>query len=735
MGAKVTGNMGTESAENGSRLVHFATFEVDLRAGELRRDGRKVRVQEQPFQLLTVLLERPGDVVTRDELRAKLWPADTFVGFDHGLNAAVRRLRDALGDSAENPRFVETVARRGYRFIAPVSENGTAATPIPPAEVPESFLAGRVWWIATASVALLALGIGLGMLLTRKSIEPRVTERQLTANSSEHQVTAAAISPDGKYLAFADETGFYLRLIESGETHALWLPKTFDIRSVSWFPVGNHLVIAARTAPEQLSSLWDVSMFGGSPRKLIDEAAQPSVSPDGTRIAFLRGAPTNYKQECGCRELWLMQSDGQGPRVEVTDPEGLFGEVAWSTDGEHIAYPRVRFRGFERSAWLEVRDLAAGKSESIISNPRPGQVAAWTSQGRLIFSLLELPPNPNQSNLWSVRVDHNGHLDGAPVRVSSDSGYDGDISVSADGKRLATVKGTSQPDVYITDLEAHGTQLSDPRLLTFDERQDYPFSWTPDSKSVIFASDRDGTYHLFRQQINKPTPELLAGGNQPLTGPRLGPDGSFVLYLSQARLDEESDKVRIMRMPVAGGAPRLVLEGSGINNLQCGRLPSTTCIYSEIAADQITFFNFEPDTGKSQELSQFKIASEDYYNFHWSLSPDGRTLATAGGNEKEDDRILRLRSLEGRPTRDLALQGWVSINHVDWAADGQSLWINATSSAGVRTLLNLDLQDKVRPMMEDKRMTLGWAIPSPDGRHLAIWKASGSSNVWMLENF
>src|SRR5262249_46865661 len=97
-------------------VIGFGVFQADLRAGELRRNGSKVRLQDQPFQVLAVLLEKPGEVVTREELRAKLWPADTFVDFDHGLNAAIKRLRDALGESAERPIFVETIARRGYRF-------------------------------------------------------------------------------------------------------------------------------------------------------------------------------------------------------------------------------------------------------------------------------------------------------------------------------------------------------------------------------------------------------------------------------------------------------------------------------------------------------------------------------------------------------------------------------------------------------------------------------------------
>ena len=106
--------------------VRFGAFQLDLRTGELRKAGARINLPEQPFQVLKALLDRPGDLVTREELRQRLWPAETFVDFEHGLNAAVRRLRDALGDSADVPRFVETLPRRGYRFIAPVTAPSAA---------------------------------------------------------------------------------------------------------------------------------------------------------------------------------------------------------------------------------------------------------------------------------------------------------------------------------------------------------------------------------------------------------------------------------------------------------------------------------------------------------------------------------------------------------------------------------------------------------------------------------
>src|SRR6266852_4931908 len=115
-------------------ILRFGVFEVDLRAGEVRKQGVRIKLQEQPFQVLTQLLKRPGEVVTREELRAQLWPSDTFVDFDNGLNTSINKLREALGDSADSPRFIETLPRRGYRFIAPVTSvdgKGKAASVAP----------------------------------------------------------------------------------------------------------------------------------------------------------------------------------------------------------------------------------------------------------------------------------------------------------------------------------------------------------------------------------------------------------------------------------------------------------------------------------------------------------------------------------------------------------------------------------------------------------------------------
>ena len=145
------------SGDNSFRIVRFGIFEVDLKAGELRRSGLGVKLQQQPLQVLAALLEHPGEVVTRDELRNRLWPADTFVDFDHGLNAAIKRLCDALGESAETPIFVETVARRGYRFIGNVDRPAVTSSARPRLRQRLSLRNALVIGLMVCAVALLPL--------------------------------------------------------------------------------------------------------------------------------------------------------------------------------------------------------------------------------------------------------------------------------------------------------------------------------------------------------------------------------------------------------------------------------------------------------------------------------------------------------------------------------------------------------------------------------------------------
>ena len=145
-----------EERPQAKSVVRFGIFEVDLRAGELRRQGLKVKIQEKPFQILAVLLESPGEVITREELRQRLWPGDVFIDFDNSLNAAIKKLREALGDTADNPRFVETLPRHGYRLLAPVKTEEQA---FPAPEKSAEKISSSVLPLAIQPTALIALGL------------------------------------------------------------------------------------------------------------------------------------------------------------------------------------------------------------------------------------------------------------------------------------------------------------------------------------------------------------------------------------------------------------------------------------------------------------------------------------------------------------------------------------------------------------------------------------------------
>src|SRR3989442_1747133 len=156
-------------------ILRFGVFEVDVRTGELRKHGGRIKLQEQPFHVLTVLLQRPGEVVTREELRSQNWPADTFVDFDNSLNTAINKLREALGDSADSPRFIETLPRRGYRFIAPVTGVDGAAAGSAAGVSAATPIRGRKI-VAAVAVVVFAAGIS-GGLLWRARRTPHLTEK------------------------------------------------------------------------------------------------------------------------------------------------------------------------------------------------------------------------------------------------------------------------------------------------------------------------------------------------------------------------------------------------------------------------------------------------------------------------------------------------------------------------------------------------------------------------------
>lgn len=726
--------LGSSNGSNREHTRRFGVFELDLRAGELRRQGHKVKLQDQPFQVLAQLLERPGEIVTRDELRTRLWPADTFVDFDHSLNAAIRRLRDALGDSAENPRFVETVARRGYRFLAPVSAgapngNGSLHVGSAPIAFPTPLLRWRWWIFGAAGLAVLIFGLVLGLLFAprQSTAPPRIT--RVTANPVDDPVRAAAISQDGRYLAFSDETGFFLRQVDTGETHSMPLPENLVATSIHWFPDSTHILVAL-SGEHRESSLWQLSSMGGEARKLVDNACCAAVSPDGKEMAYVAGKALRQR-------IWLASLDGGQARQLVGQDDDLFGELAWSPDGKRLAYTTARFAyGSGGQATINVVQARNAGPEN--AKVRPTTVLSmfslrapisWVADGSLMYALSEPRPRQLDSNVWSVRLNNQSKPEGAPIRLTNDQGEVFSLSASHDGKRLIYVKGIPEPDVYVGNLDSAGT-LSDPQRLTLDDRQDLPYDWTSDGKQVIFISDRTGTFSVYRQAMGQMVPDMIVGGAQPLAEPRLSPDGTQLLYVMYPNWEAPDYEVPLMRVPLAGGPPQQIVKASWISNHQCARAPANVCVYSVVRDKDITFYRFDPLKGPGTQVFQLKDDVSQLYN--WSLSPDGSTLAIARGKWGEEPGPLHLVPLNGAPAKLLNVSGSPNLSSIDWAADSKTLWA-ATVGEKENELLQIDMRGNARAVWRPKKIKVGWAIPSRDGKKLALHVNSTSANIWMLE--
>lgn len=706
------------------RIIRFSTFEVNLNTGELRQRGQKVKLQEQPFQVLAALLERRGELVTREELRSKLWPSDTFVDFDHSLNAAIKRLRDALGESADAPVFIETMARRGYRFIAPVSGTFAASgvTIAAPERTKWSLLRHGIPVALFSSVVIAALAWTAWRYAWQRG---EMIERKLTTNSSENSISGVAISPDRKYFAYSDRTGVYLKLMRAGETQAVPLPAGFSARVDDWFPDGSHL-LASRTEGPGKASLWSISVFGGSPRKLADDAMSGMISPDGTYIAFSRG-DFSYVG-LWAREQWVMRSDGSDPvKVAADRSDGSWvGAPTWSPDGGQIAYVRMIWSFDAPKSSVEVNEWRKKRAETLFSDKVLGPALHWLPDGRLIYALASLQPQQD-STLWITSAKQSKKSSSPPKRIATENGWISRMTGSNDGKELIFLRGSRSPSVYIGTLSADGTQLLSHKRLTLDESMNLPFSWTPDSKSVLFNSSRNGSPVIFRQGIDQSLAEILVTSSDQVSQPRVTPDGSEIVYISTPESAGVETPSSIFAIPIGGGAPRLVLKDVGIYAVECARSPSTMCLYSVTKGSNLETFQFDPRSGKRTDTPQI----DPYCN--WSLSPDGsqRAIIVYGPTLS----TIQLRSTSTGKSRNLVVKGWDGLKNIDWSTDGRSLLVAWHDFQRDSALLKITLDGKATVLLRSNNPEVFYAIPSPNRRLLAIAEAASAQNVWQIENF
>jgi Tol biopolymer transport system component/DNA-binding winged helix-turn-helix (wHTH) protein len=769
-------------------VFNFADIEVREREFLLIRRGERLPVEPTAFRVLLFMLRNPGQLVSKEEIVASVW--NDIAVSDNSLTRAIAQLRRVLDDDSREPRYILTVPTLGYRFLCEVAVReegfsvGTAATATAPeggngfeqhrridgATTPltnspaaaqdvlsvgsdekqretsgsQKRRARKLLFacIAVALFLLLAAGV-LRRLFTGDATTPAhvvqhlAMEQRLTANPSGSPLRSAVVSPDGKYVAYADPTGLYLRQISNGETRPWSLPKDFVAWPFSWFPDGVHLLIVRIAGQPQDLSLWKPSLYklsilGGDPQQIMNDAWAGCVSPDGSRIAYL---PTpNFS------EMWIMDSDGANPRKVVSSGEvkkygyylNWISPVAWSPTGQHLAYIENHAPDAPPPAlpthMLRIIGANGERATVVLNDPRIGEALWWGPDGRILFSYRE-DPESGQDNygVYAIKVDERtGKAAGPALPITQAEGRIGGISGTADGKRLVVLRSNEVPQVFIADRDAASHRWKEPRRLTLDDNVNLADTWTADSKAVLFVSNRNGTWKLFKQNIDETTPEVLAEGRRIAT-PRLSPDGSQVLYLSSSDPNDASLPASLMSRPLAGGTPHTIIQEKGIYNHQCAKAPSTLCILSQLDGQDTVLRPFDLEHGAGRELMRIPD-----WSGNWSLSSDGSKLVIFLDHQHH----IRFVSLGTGAAHDVTIKDW-PVDCGDWAADRKSVFMSSYAAKGLPVILEVDQTGKAKVVLRGSPNTdFSFMIQSPDARYgLVVEGIPSDSNAWIVNDF
>jgi DNA-binding winged helix-turn-helix (wHTH) protein len=362
-----------ESAQN-ARVIRFGVFEVDLQAGELRRSGLRIKLQEQPFKILVLLLEHPGELITRDEFHRRLWPADTFVEYDHSLNSSVKKLRQALGDDSDNPRFIETLPRRGYRFIVPIEGNapapGAVLEWITPPQVPRERKTAYFKLVIVAAIVVVSATLALWRTLLRTPRIPKVL--RFTALTNDGRAKDGPMTTDGSRLYFTEilpgqHSMIFQVPIMGGEATPLPVPlkqpALLDLYS------GTELLVSSSGAPsnsgKEPCSMWVQPVTGGSPQcvgTITPEDAR--FSADGKSIIYSIGNIVYSRIRDGSSTTKLLTAEGT--------PFGF----SYSPDASTL-----RFTQYDHL--VDSMDIVESKADGTgVHRMFPGSSGAWTPDGQ-----------------------------------------------------------------------------------------------------------------------------------------------------------------------------------------------------------------------------------------------------------------------------------------------------------------------------------------------------------------
>ena len=468
------------------------------------------------------------------------------------------------------------------------------------------------------------------------------------------------------------------------------------------------------------ATIWKISVPGGEPRRLRENAFAWSVSPDGSEIAF--GA---HEGRHGPREAWLMGPSGENARkLYDADENSAIGPVLWSADGQRICY----VRSSEEGDVAYSRDLKGGPPLVMLSqsdlNSTPGTL--MLPDNRILYSIQEPGAPENTCNFWTAKVDPQTLK---PVeklrRLTNWTGFCMDpTSVTRDGRRIAFLKWTSYRTIYMADLNAG--RVGQSRHFTLDETGNSPIDWTPDGKYVVFWSVRNGSAMLFKQGVDGDNEETILSVPGALTEPVVSADGKWVIWQSESTAGEGWRQ--LMRVSIDGGPPQVITRMRTGSQAQCARLPSTTCILAERTEDrnQVVITQFDPLRGRGPQLAKFDVDAAEKINGR--LSGDGCCFALLTGLEGP----IRVISLRGRPERNIATPGANAKQFIRWSANGNGWYVTNRVKGGM-DLYFVDTAGHSRKLWHNDGYFPPIAMESPDGRRIAIQGSTLENNLWLME--